>query len=165
MKMDDPNQAGQTAPSEALVRKIINGLRRHASIDTTLIPLLHQETGWEWDRCEQFVNQVQYDHAVEISLWQSNMFTIAGYVFIALGVGIALIAVNAYIGFDRLIGCLQQELSATDFTYNECIRDSLLGLEGLYEFGAVALLFIMGGVAGIVFARRQASSAQVLRND
>ncbi len=158
MVVDAPGEAG-------LEKLVVAAIRRHANIQTTIVPLVIEKTGWDWERCEQYIDQMQKDHAAEISFWQSNVFTILGWIFIAAGFAIILIAVNAYIGFDRLIDCVIYEIQKSTITFNECMYSGLMSLEGLYDFGVVGITIILGGVAGIIFARHQLNKGEVMRND
>lgn len=150
---------------QELIKLVIGSLRRHANIQTTIVPALIKKTDWDWERCEDFIDQVQRDHRAEIVLWQSNVFVIVGYVFIAVGLVIILIAVEAYIGFERLIDCIRVEISNKAGSFNECMYSGLAAAEALYEFGSIGLAVILGGIAGIVFAKRQLKNNEVLRND
>jgi hypothetical protein len=154
------------APGEAELEKLVAAaIRRHANVQTTIVPMVIEKTGWDWERCEQYINQVQKDYAVEISFWQSNAFTIAGFVFMAIGFAIILITIEGYIGFARLIDCLQAELADTAGSFNECLYSGLISARELVEFCSMGVFLILGGIAGIVYAKHQLKKGEVMRND
>lgn len=146
---------------EELEQFVIKALKNHRNVRSVLIPQINAKTGWDWDRCAQYVDKISVDHAFELISSNFTVYMVIGAVIGVVGLGLILLAFNLYIGMGNFSHCFSIGIKEPwpkiirSPVFQQCLGVDSYSIENFIQLAFWGLLMVIGSVTGIIMALKQ----------